>query len=352
MRSRWKQALGLAIAAVGVAGAIVSAPVAAAHARPLEVDIWTSHGEDAVVCPGQPVDIYFQTTKRARVVVYAIDTDGWVRLLHPAYVGQDPTVRGRRTYRVRGRGVDALSEAPGGFVLVGVVAARERFPVAHWFECRDVVVFCEDGSWNTTRTVRDPHVIGRVAGDPFDAVWAIEETLVPSSISERGVAADLCWYSIGSRVHSPWYVYVERNRFDCGPEFCLSLGLGFVFDWPRCVIRTCSKPCYEGRRSTLPVCEVREPKERWKWKAASGEISKESRNKKAVSNVLQSETSKALREKSGAGKKDQAKPNRSEKRLTDRKPEAKSLAADGARSERTSRVAAAGGGSAKRKQHK
>ncbi len=300
------------LTALVLAGAGACSPIATAEARPLEVDVWTSRGDDGVLFAGHPVDVYFETNKRARVIVYAIDVEGWVHILFPTRAWEDGQVRGGQTCRIPESRVDALTAESEGVVVIGAVASRKRLPVARWFERGELYVFREDYCWRVSEASPYRGVIGRVVGDPFEAVWAIEDALIPAETDGRDVASDLCWLSVDTESPRPHYIVIDgRRRWECDRRFHLVFNFGVGFDWPRSVIRKCVRRIHGRPFYGLPrVCEVRNRHEELKWKEKDRRNPQKKWNQTGSSCVLVSSSSERRLE---SRKKDEKSPPTSNK---------------------------------------
>jgi len=316
VKARIGTATAMMVAVLAAVGAVGMLTAASADGRPLEIDVWTSSGEDALVSIGEPVDLCFRANMRARVIVYAVDTDGWVHVVYPAERWEDNTVQGGRTYRLRNIWPGALARGPYGMVLVGAVGAREVLPAAHGFGYGDAWVFCDGESWPVSDAVPSPDVIGRVVGDPFEAVWAIEQVLAPDNCRDRGFAADFCWFHLGRRVYRPSYVCIADR--DWGADVCVSVDLGWVLGWPGCVCDFHRRPRPPCRG--VPVCEATGPVVRTRWKSGYEGAQQKTCNKTANSCVIESERTRAPGDERPTGKKNEAgrKPREGEVRLKER----------------------------------
>ncbi len=302
-------------------------PTATAEARPLEIDVWTDRGDDGVVYAGEPVDVFFRTSKRARVIVYAVDADGWVHILFPTRAWEDETVRGARDYRIPGERVDALFRSPDRMVVIGAVAARNRLHADRWFDGDRTTVFCGDDSWVFPERPPYGAVIGRVVGDPFKAVWAIEDALLPPGTRDDDFAVDLCWFFTDTGGFRPRCIVVGgRPRWECDPRFHLVFNLGAGFDWPRSVIRPGVHRVCRTPSSPIPTaCEVRRPPDGFKWKEIKEKNTKKEWNQTGDSCVLVSERRKKGPsvlpdgKKAGSGAKPEGTPKRSDSSGTKKK---------------------------------
>ncbi|HEX4934056.1 MAG TPA: DUF4384 domain-containing protein, partial [Gemmatimonadaceae bacterium] len=84
-------------AILGIASLVA---VSAAHAaRGLGVEVWTDRGNDGVYKPGDRMEVRTRISDDAHLLVYEIDSEGYVRVLFPEH-GGGSFVEGRRTLRV------------------------------------------------------------------------------------------------------------------------------------------------------------------------------------------------------------------------------------------------------------
>ena len=107
-------------------GLVLAPP--AARARAMGVDIWTDRGKDAVYEPGEPVEIKVRASDDGYLLVYDIDSEGYVRVLYP-YEGSSGYVAGRQTYRVPPyqSGLQLVVQGPVGQGYIVALVSREPF---------------------------------------------------------------------------------------------------------------------------------------------------------------------------------------------------------------------------------
>lgn len=118
---------------------------------PAGIDVWTNHGDGAVLVPGQTVDVFFRTRQDAYVVLVNIDTRGRARLLFPERGHDDGFVRGGWTVAVPGPGARYRLQVTGPFGTERIVAFASDVPlVDHW---RSLV----DGGYHRT-SIRKPRL--------------------------------------------------------------------------------------------------------------------------------------------------------------------------------------------------
>src|SRR5258706_6033714 len=94
-------------------------------ARGLGIELWTDRGSDAVYQPGDVIQIKTRANDDAYLLVYEIDSEGYVRVLYP-FQGSNGFVEGRTTYHVPpdNSGVDLVVEQPTGQGYLVAIASR------------------------------------------------------------------------------------------------------------------------------------------------------------------------------------------------------------------------------------
>jgi hypothetical protein len=163
----------------------------------LDVEVWVDKGEGAVYNPGDNIKIYFQASQDCYVVIYNIDTRGYVELLYPVDEDDDPFVEGGRVYRIPDRFDDyeLTVDGPDGVEYVQAVASPgpldlPNFPGQYTYE-GEVYAYQLDGE------------------DPFEFMADVNAEIAPYDY-----ASDVCMFSV-EYPHPQWYywpkvVYVDR----------------------------------------------------------------------------------------------------------------------------------------------
>jgi hypothetical protein len=163
----------------------------------LDLEVWVDKGEGSAYHPGDDIKIYFQASRDCYVVIYNIDTRGYVHLLYPVDSEDDFYVEGGRTYRIPDRfdDYDLTVEGPEGLEYVQAVASFEapdlpNFPGEYEYEGQ-VYAYRLDGE------------------DPFEFMADVNAEIAPSDY-----ASDACIFSVEYE-HPRWYyhpdvVYVDR----------------------------------------------------------------------------------------------------------------------------------------------
>ena len=163
----------------------------------LDVEVWVDKGEGAVYNPGDNIKIYFQASHDCYVVIYNIDTRGYVELLYPVDDDDDPFVEGGRVYRIPDRFDDyeLTVDGPDGVEYIQAVASPgaldlPNFPGQYTYE-GEVYAYQLDGE------------------DPFEFMADVNAEIAPYDY-----ASDVCIFSV-EYPHPKWYywpnvVYVDR----------------------------------------------------------------------------------------------------------------------------------------------
>jgi len=107
----------------------------------LDIDVWVDRGNGATYHPGEDMKIYFQTNRDAFVVIYNIDTRGYVHLLYPYDYRDDRFVQGRRTYSIPSSrdDYDLIVDGPSGTERIVAIASWDPFdlPNLGWYSDDD-----------------------------------------------------------------------------------------------------------------------------------------------------------------------------------------------------------------------
>ena len=193
--------------------AFVLAP-SAARARGLGVDVWTDRGKDAVYEPGEPVEIKVRAADDAYLIVYDIDSEGYVRVLYP-YQGSSGYVAGRHTYRVPPyqSGLQLVVEGPVGQGYIVAVASREPFKALPWY-LRPYDPQADESGYVGGDEDEDNDVTsdGRIMGDPFVAMERIRRTIVEDAQDEDGMGTAYTSYYVHQAVRYPRYLCNDCHR--------------------------------------------------------------------------------------------------------------------------------------------
>ena len=160
----------------------------------VDVDVWVDRGDGSVYNPGDEISVFFETSRDCYVVVYNIDTRGYVNILYP-YDGSDsPWVERDEVYRIPGRydDYDLRVDGPEGIEYVHAIASLEPIVLPDW--PRYVGGMRGDHVDITVLRMEDE--------DPYDFIETIDYHIV------RGdeYATDLCIFNV-EYPHPRWYYH-------------------------------------------------------------------------------------------------------------------------------------------------
>jgi hypothetical protein len=193
-------------------GLVLAPPVA--QARAVGVDIWTDRGKDAVYEPGDPVEIKVRASDDGYLLVYDIDSEGYVRVLYP-YEGSSGYVAGRQTHRVppSESGLQLVVQGPVGQGYIVALVSREPFNALPRFlrpydpqaEGAGYVGEAEDEEDDVTSD-------GRIMGDPFVAMERIRRQVLSDANDPEIFATAYTSYYIHQPVRYPRYLCDDCHR--------------------------------------------------------------------------------------------------------------------------------------------
>jgi hypothetical protein len=178
----------------------------------LDVEVWVDKGDGAVYHPGEDIKIYFQASSDCHVVIYNIDSRGYVHLLYPLDQRDDPYVEGGRVYRIPDRfdDYDLTVNGPDGVEYIQAVASLgpldlPNFPGEYSYE-GEIYAYQLEGE------------------DPFEFMAEVNAEIAPYDY-----ASDVCIFSV-EYPHPKWYywprvVYVDR------PVDVIWGGVYFGYPW-------------------------------------------------------------------------------------------------------------------------
>jgi hypothetical protein len=142
----------------------------------LEIDVWVDKGEDASYEPGEDVRVYFKTNLDAYVIIYNVDTRGYVHLLYPYDYRDSRFVEAHRPYRIPSLTDDYYLKVngPQGTEMIVALVTRQPFPVPNL-------------GWNLEYdylTEEDYYYMRKLEGeDVWDFVERLNHRIVPDHIN-------------------------------------------------------------------------------------------------------------------------------------------------------------------------
>ena len=167
------------------------------HDPYLDIEVWVDRGEGATYYPGEEIKIYFRASRDCYVVIYNINTRGYVNLLYPYDGDDDYYVEGGRTYRIPDRfdDYDLTVDGPPGTEYIQAVASFDPVSVPNF-----------PGLYDYDGEIYAYNLDGE---DPFEFMDAINQEIV-----SYDYASDVCIFNVEYE-HPRWYywprvVYVDR----------------------------------------------------------------------------------------------------------------------------------------------
>lgn len=160
-------------------------------------------GEGAVLMPGRDVNITFQTDEDAFVLIYNIDSDGYVSLLYPAD-GIPRRSAGREVHFLPdpGTGVRWSVGDRTGIEYIHAVAVTDRSMI----DADELAFLARSGSLA-------PEKRFRIETDPYVAFNTIDEEIV-SGDGLDAMSTDVTWFYINRRVDYPRYLCARCHGHD------------------------------------------------------------------------------------------------------------------------------------------
>jgi hypothetical protein len=161
----------------------------------LDVSIRLIGGEGSVLMPGRDINLTFQTNANAYVIVYNIDSEGYVHLLHPAD-GRPRIASGKKIYFLPEQGKGIIWE----------VGDRTGIEYIHAIAVENPEMIDRDELYYLARNSslqKEDRL--RIDMDPFLAFNMIDEELV-GEFGRTTVATDYTHFYVNRQVDYPGYL--------------------------------------------------------------------------------------------------------------------------------------------------
>ena len=166
-----------------------------AVASDIDVSLRLIGGRGAVLMPGRDINLTFQTSSDAYVIIYNIDSEGYVHLLYPAD-GRPEMIRGRKVHFLPEQGKDITWEVSGdtGIEYIHAIAVDDPSRID-----RDELYYLAQNS-----TMPEERRL-RIDMDPFLAFNMIDEELI-SDAEQMTPATDYTYFYVNREVEYPGYL--------------------------------------------------------------------------------------------------------------------------------------------------
>lgn len=184
-----------------------------AQAQPLQVDVWTDKGDEAVYQPGDPLQVSVQTNVGAHLLVYEIDAEGRINVIFPIG-GFEDYVEGGQVYDIPNHQTDLelVVQGPVGQGYIVAIASRQPFEPLPWYlrpydaqaEALGYHGVAEEDEGITSE--------GRIVGDPFVAMEKIRRRVVTDDQNPDAFYASYTTYYVHEVVKYPRYICSDCHR--------------------------------------------------------------------------------------------------------------------------------------------
>jgi hypothetical protein len=194
------------------------------------VELDLSEPAGSIYRPGESVSFTFQTKEDAYVILFDIDTDGFVHLIYPDNGRLDkPAAAGRKYTVPENRGNSLFVDGETGMEFVFALAVDDR----NYIDETELEFMAENESLPLDRRFR-------IDGDPFLAANMIAGELVRGISHRPGVSLAYTYFHINERVPYPRYLCAECHDKSNQPyteacpeyEFSPNFGLASNLTYP------------------------------------------------------------------------------------------------------------------------
>lgn len=194
-----------------LAGALLVPAVG--QARGLGVEVWTDRGSEAIYQPGDRMEIRTRATDDAYLLVYEIDSEGYVHVLFP-YRGRNGMIEGRTTYRVPDEDADVelVVEKATGQGYIVAIASDEPFGDLPWYLRPYNPVAEEIGYAGEADDEEGITGEGRIVGDPFVQMERIRRRVLEDPNDRNSFSTAYTSYYVHEQVRYPRYICYDCHR--------------------------------------------------------------------------------------------------------------------------------------------
>ena len=194
----------------------IMASASRASARALSVEVWTDRGHEAVYQEGEPLEIKARASDDCYLLVYEIDSEGYVHLLFPDG-RRSGLIEGERVYRLPGSDSDLelVVRGPAGEGYIVAVASSDPFREFPWY-LRPYNAQAEEMGYQGGPASGEEGVTaeGRIVGNPFVAMERIRRRVLEGPSDVHSFASAYTTYYVHHEVRYPRYLCNDCHRPD------------------------------------------------------------------------------------------------------------------------------------------
>ncbi len=213
-----------------------------AMARGPSVDVSTDRGDEAVYQPGEDLEVTARCSDDAYLLVYEIDSEGYVHILFPYRQGSN-LIEGRRTYSIPQSGAsdELVVEGPVGQCYIVALASIEPLRALPWYLRPRNTQAQELGYYGKSDDEEGVTAEGRIVGDPFVAMERIRRRVLEDPDDEESFGTAYTTYYVHHGVRYPRYLCYDCHRpahwawwdgFD--PYYSTCSVFSFAVNWNWC----------------------------------------------------------------------------------------------------------------------
>ena len=183
------------------------------HPGAVDVELWTDQGNDAVYQPGDPMKVSVRSSDDGYLMVYEIDTEGYVRLLWPTQ-GSRGFIDGRQTLEFPSpeSNLELVVEPETGQGYIVAIVSNEPFRNMPWY-LRPYDMQAEELGYEGEIKEEDGVTrAGQIVGDPFVAMERIRRAVLSQPEDEGAFGTAYTSYYVHERVKYPRYLCNDCHR--------------------------------------------------------------------------------------------------------------------------------------------
>jgi hypothetical protein len=203
------------------------------------IDVWINKEEGGVFTSGEKMQVFFRSSRDAYVLIYNIDTEGYIHLIYPFRPDDPMLVQGGETYRVPSRHdpYDLVAEGPVGMEYVVAIASPLPLQNLPWYLAPGTDQDSRDRpDAAAADDATDDLDQGVIVGDPYVGMENLHRRIVPAGHDEQ-VATDNTFFYIERRVEYPRYVCADCHHrtywFDPYVDYCSVVDIRVDATWAR-----------------------------------------------------------------------------------------------------------------------